>query len=370
MLFILLFAIFTTAANALLPRPSEDIFTVEIGPGRIRTVTATGKQSLQEAGYHVLDIADSSIKALEINHVTSEESPTTKTRSHRSSRQALLEHEITLNATALSENLLGLTQFNNRFYKSQTGIQSSEWLLGKIQTYLEEATARGVQQATVRTFDHEWGQKSIIASLKGKGNGVVVLGAHQDSINQLEPAQGKAPGADDNGTGSITILEALRAIVDSDLIDKDHEHSVEFHWYAAEEAGLLGSKGVFQQYAEDGIDVVAMLNFDMTGYVKAGSTPTMGVITDNVDPDLTQMVRRVIEKYCSLSWTDTLCGYECSDHASATRNGFPSAFIFESTFENANEFIHTSNDTIEKVDFGHVYEFAKLAVAAAYELAW
>ncbi|KAM0521047.1 hypothetical protein ACHAPS_006594 [Verticillium nonalfalfae] len=89
----------------------------------------------------------------------------------------------------------------------------------------------------------------------------------------------------------------------------------------------------------------------MTGYVKPNTKPTMGVITDNVDPKLTQRLREIIEKVTTL-------------------NGFPSAFIFESIFENANEYIHTPEDTIEKVDFGHVYEFTKLAVAAAYELAW
>ncbi|PNH71695.1 hypothetical protein VD0001_g5863 [Verticillium dahliae] len=267
-----------------------------------------------------------------------------------------LDQFVTLNATALAENLLGLTGFHTRYYKSQTGIQSSKWLLGRIQAYISGATSRGVKRASFRVVDHNWkGQKSIIVSLKGKGNGVVVLGAHQDSINGLDPIKGHAPGADDNGTGSITILEALRAILDSDLAVKDSEHTLEFHWYAGEEAGLLGSNAIFNEYARDDVNVVAMLNFDMTGYVKPNTKPTMGVITDNVDPKLTQRLREIIEKV---------------NHASATLVGFPSAFIFESTFENSNEYIHTPEDTIEKVDFGHVYEFAKLAVAAAYELAW
>ncbi|EGY18543.1 leucyl aminopeptidase [Verticillium dahliae VdLs.17] len=338
--------------EGLLLMPSEPIFTLELGPGCIRTVMEAGKKRLEADGYDYTDLTHSSIRAARADGASTDDGAKSMPPQNNA-----LDQFVTLNATALAENLLGLTGFHTRYYKSQTGIQSSKWLLGRIQAYISGATSRGVKRASFRVVDHNWkGQKSIIVSLKGNGNGVVVLGAHQDSINGLDPIKGHAPGADDNGTGSITILEALRAILDSDLALKDSEHTLEFHWYAGEEAGLLGSNAIFNEYARDDVNVVAMLNFDMTGYVKPNTKPTMGVITDNVDPKLTQRLREIIEK--------------CSDHASATLVGFPSAFIFESTFENSNEYIHTPEDTIEKVDFGHVYEFAKLAVAAAYELAW
>ncbi|KAM0656494.1 hypothetical protein ACHAPH_007747 [Verticillium nonalfalfae] len=360
-------AVLVGITEGLLPMPSEPIFTLELGPGSIRTVTEAGKNRLETAGYDYADLTHSSIRAARANGGSTGNGP----KSPMPPQDNALDQFVTLNATALRENLLGLTEFYTRYYQSRTGIQSSRWLLGRIQAYLSGARSRGVKRASFRVVDHNWeGQKSIIVSLKGKGNDIVVLGAHQDSINGLDPIKGHAPGADDNGTGSITILEALRAILDSDLAVQDSEHTLEFHWYAGEEAGLLGSNAIFNEYAHDHVNVVAMLNFDMTGYVKPNTKPTMGVITDNVDPKLTQRLREIIEKYCSLGWTDTTCGYECSDHASATLNGFPSAFIFESIFENANEYIHTPEDTIEKVDFGHVYEFTKLAVAAAYELAW
>ncbi|KAL9947316.1 hypothetical protein D7B24_008565 [Verticillium nonalfalfae] len=346
-------AVLVGITEGLLPMPSEPIFTLELGPGSIRTVTEAGKNRLETAGYDYADLTHSSIRAARANGGSTGNGP----KSPMPPQDNALDQFVTLNATALRENLLGLTEFYTRYYQSRTGIQSSRWLLGRIQAYLSGARSRGVKRASFRVVDHNWeGQKSIIVSLKGKGNDIVVLGAHQDSINGLDPIKGHAPGADDNGTGSITILEALRAILDSDLAVQDSEHTLEFHWYAGEEAGLLGSNAIFNEYAHDHVNVVAMLNFDMTGYVKPNTKPTMGVITDNVDPKLTQRLREIIEK--------------CSDHASATLNGFPSAFIFESIFENANEYIHTPEDTIEKVDFGHVYEFTKLAVAAAYELAW
>lgn len=73
-------------------------------------------------------------------------------------------------------------------------------------------------------------------------------------------------------------------------------------------------------------------------------------------------------QYTSLPTVDTKCGYACSDHASANRQGFPAAFPVESTFEDSYQNIHTPSDTIDYVNFGHVLEFSKMILGFAYEL--
>lgn len=117
-----------------------------------------------------------------------------------------------------------------------------------------------------------------------------------------------------------------------------------------------------------------MLNQDMTGYTQgyrsAGLTPKFGVITDNVNTALTNFVRRIISAYTSVGTGDDRCGYACSDHASATRAGYPSAMIFESEMEYENPYIHTAQDTINRVDFTHMVEHAKLVVGFVVELAF
>ena len=93
----------------------------------------------------------------------------------------------------------------------------------------------------------------------------VVIGAHQDSINLFLPSILSAPGADDDGSGTVTILEALRVLLTSDDFARGNaENTVEFHWYSAEEGGLLGSQAIFSEYAKTGRDVRAMLQQDMT----------------------------------------------------------------------------------------------------------
>jgi len=85
----------------------------------------------------------------------------------------------------------------------------------------------------------------------------IIVGAHQDSANYRFPLL-PAPGADDDGSGTVTILEAFRALVQAGFAP---ERPVEFHWYAAEEAGLLGSQEVVSEYKQLKKEVGAMIQF-------------------------------------------------------------------------------------------------------------
>jgi leucyl aminopeptidase len=122
----------------------------------------------------------------------------------------------------------------------------------------------------------------------------------------------------------MTILEAFRTLLLNDTIASGQsEQTDEFHWYAAEEVGLLGYGHIFRNYAEEDRDIVAMLNQDMTGYTVGyifhNMTSKFGVITDNTDASLTNFPRRIIEAYTDTEEIDPICGYACSDHTSATR---------------------------------------------------
>lgn len=70
-----------------------------------------------------------------------------------------------------------------------------------------------------------------------------------------------------NGSASIMLLNILVALLEDPRIAKgDHLNTIEFHWYSAEETGLLGSQDIFNTYSRLGIEVMAMLNQDMVGY--------------------------------------------------------------------------------------------------------
>ncbi|RUS21925.1 hypothetical protein BC937DRAFT_91044 [Endogone sp. FLAS-F59071] len=264
-------------------------------------------------------------------------------------------------------NLKAFTSFKTRYYKSSTGVDSAKWLHKQVADTIASADL-GEVDVSVRKFVHKWDQFSIIARFEGTNpdlnNELVIVGAHQDSVNMWLPSFGRAPGADDDGSGTVTILEAFRVLVQGGFRP---ERAVEFHWYSGEEAGLLGSQAVALDYQQAGKRVVAMIQNDMTGYIGSNGE-VVGVVLDFVDPKLTEFVKKLVETYADIPWKDTKCGYGCSDHASWNKAGYPSAFTIESAFEDSNHYIHTSDDTIDHLSFDHMIEFSKLSVAFAIEL--
>jgi Zn-dependent M28 family amino/carboxypeptidase len=220
----------------------------------------------------------------------------------------------------------------SRYYKATTGRDSSAWILKQVQTLVANA---GVKKATAANFTHSWIQPSVILSIPGKSDKTVILGAHQDSINLNNPSSGRAPGADDDGTGVVTILEALRVLLtDSRIASNSQENTIELHFYAAEEGGLLGSQAIFQDYQKKGRNVVAFLQQDMTGYTKgtisAGRKESIGLLTDYVDTGLTAFVKRVIAavsvgipSHVIPCYLKQLLGLQCDLRCSHSTQHFP-----------------------------------------------
>ncbi|TVY42394.1 Leucine aminopeptidase [Lachnellula occidentalis] len=346
----------------------SDQYLVELAPGKTQWVTEDEKWELRRNGQNFIDITEyPNLGALNIK------------KDIKFPKKPVLQDELdpmmkNLSKSNMQETLEKFSSFHTRYYKSDYGRQSSEWLLKRVQEIIKDAGADkyGVE---AKHFAHPWGQNSIIATIPGKKNSTVVVGAHQDSINLFLPSIFSAPGADDDGSGTTTIFEALRVLLTSeDIIKGKGENTVEFHWYSAEEGGLLGSQAIFSEYEKTGRDIKAMLQQDMTGYVQgtldAGKKESVGVITDFVDPALTTFIKTVITEYCDIPYTETKCGYACSDHASASKAGYPSAFVIESDFADSDKKIHTSDDKIEYLSFDHMLQHAKLTLGLVYELAF
>lgn len=79
---------------------------------------------------------------------------------------------------------------------------------------------------------------------------------------------------------------------------------------------------------------------------------------------------KVVAEYADIKSVETKCGYACSDHASWSKVGVPSAFTIESAFEDSDHNIHSTRDTIDQEGYSieHIAEFAKVALALAVEL--
>ena len=124
-------------------------------------------------------------------------------------------------------------------------------------------------------------QFSVIARIQGRTSGpVTIVGAHEDSINLNNPTSGRAPGADDDGSGTVNLMEVFRALVAANYKPNT---PVEFHFYSGEEGGLLGSQAIARDYKNRGVAVKAFLQLDMTAYFAPGTTEVISLMTDYVE---------------------------------------------------------------------------------------
>ncbi|KAI0004798.1 Zn-dependent exopeptidase [Xylariaceae sp. FL0662B] len=342
---------------------SEQLFTIELAPGVTKVVTEEEKWALKSEGKTFIDITNHPNLASSAPNQKAKIAAAVAYPSSMTQETTVKDLISQLSADNIKEKLTTFSDFHTRYYTSDTGRQSSEWLLSEVNAVISASEAKN---ASAKPFTHSWVQNSIIATIPGQSTDKIIIGAHQDSVNQRDRT-GRSPGADDDGSGSMTTLESLRVLLsDPKIAAGEGTNTLEFHWYSAEEAGLLGSADIFDAYSEAGEVVKAMLQQDMTGY---GSAP-MGVITDRVDSGLTDFIRKVIDTYATIGYVDTECGYGCSDHSSATAAGYPSAFVIEAAMEDTSPYIHTDGDTMDTVSIDHMVEHAKMVVGYAYELAF
>ena len=273
----------------------------------------------------------------------------------------------------LYDTINHLSSYRNRYYASSLGRTSAEW----IHTHWQSLAA-GRSYVTTELFTACTNcstQPSVILTITGWDlpNEVVVLGAHLDSINantRNDPNQ-IAPGADDDASGIATLTETLRIALSEGWRPR---RTVKFMGYAAEEVGLRGSNAIAQSFRNSGVNVVSVLQLDMTNY-KSGAGPDMNLIADYSNADLKNFSLALFDTYLApmgLTRGSVTCGYACSDHASWTNAGYPAAMMFEAGGPNGSfPYIHTTSDTLATMGESaqNSVKFAQFALAYLAETA-
>lgn len=91
----------------------------------------------------------------------------------------------------------------------------------------------------------------------------IIIGAHYDHIGIIRPQLGDsiANGANDNASGTTTVLELMRYFG----YRRSNKRSLIFALFSGEEKGLLGSRHLANKLKSRGLDLYTMLNFEMTG---------------------------------------------------------------------------------------------------------
>ena len=139
--------------------------------------------------------------------------------------------------------------------------------------------------------------------------------------------------------------------------------------------GLRGSNAIAQAHKAAAENVVAVLQMDMTNY-RSGSAVDMRLVSDYSNADMKTFLTNLFDTYLvplGMSRGSYTCGYGCSDHASWTSAGYPSAMFFESGTASGgyNPNIHTANDTLANMGNSaqNSAKFAQLGLAFLGEAA-
>ncbi|HEY4107791.1 M28 family peptidase [Puia sp.] len=205
---------------------------------------------------------------------------------------------------------------------------------------------------------------------------VLVISAHYDHLGK----RGNVIwyGADDDGSGTVSVLELAEAFAKAKAAGKGPRRSILFLANSGEEKGLFGS----QYYSEHPIypleKTTADLNIDMIGRIdpnrKIGdSTNYVYVVgSDKLSTELKPISEGNNKKYSKLELdykfddpTDPEMIYYRSDHFNFARKGVPIIFYFDGIHKD----YHQPTDTPDKINYDIMEKRARLVFFTAWEMA-
>lgn len=231
--------------------------------------------------------------------------------------------------------------------------------------------------AGVRTGGEKLNSINVASIIEGSHypNEYIVITAHLDHVG-IE-GEDIFNGADDDGSGSMALLEIAQAFKMASLDGYGPKRSIVILHVSAEEKGLLGS----EYYTDNPLypleDTITNLNVDMIGR----TDPTRDSDNDNyiylIGTDrLSSMLHETSERvnkntvdleldYRFNAWDDPNRFYERSDHYNFAKNNIPVIFYFSGTHED----YHGPGDTPDKIRYDLLTKRTKLIFHTAWEIA-
>ena len=103
-------------------------------------------------------------------------------------------------------------------------------------------------------------------------NATIIISGHYDSRGSFGST--RAPGGDDDGSGTTGVLSIARTIGRRNI---QFKKNVELCFFAGEEQGLLGSRAYARQLKEAGANITLMIQADMTAYRAPGESLQLGL---------------------------------------------------------------------------------------------
>jgi Zn-dependent M28 family amino/carboxypeptidase len=220
---------------------------------------------------------------------------------------------------------------------------------------------------------------NVIGYLEGgdKKDEYVFITAHYDHLGKRNDSV-IYYGADDDGSGTVSVLELAEAFVKAKAAGKGPRRSIVFMAVSGEEKGLWGS----EYYSDHPIfpleKTTVDLNIDMIGRTdpkrKVGDSSNYIYVVgdDKLSSDLRPISEAMNKKYTKLELDykyndpkDSERIYYRSDHYNFARKGVPIIFYFNGTHKD----YHQPSDTPDKIDYKQMTKRAQLIFYTAWEMA-
>jgi len=218
--------------------------------------------------------------------------------------------------------------------------------------------------------------ENVLAFIEGseKPEEIIVISAHLDhvGVNNGEIYN----GADDDGSGTVALLEIAEAFKMAADAGKGPKRSILFLHVTGEEKGLLGSKYYTQNPTFPLANTVCNLNIDMIGRIDARHKEDPNYVyligSDKLSTELHTLSENINKKYMNINLdykyndeNDPNRFYYRSDHYNFAKNNVPIIFYFNGTHVD----YHQPTDTPDKINYELLENRTKLVFHTAWEIA-
>lgn len=251
-------------------------------------------------------------------------------------------------------------------------------ILPEVKANIAPKTINANVAITLKGQSKEIDTENVVAVIKGseKPNEYIVISSHLDHVGVNDKGE-IYNGADDDGSGTVAMLEIAEAFKKAVEDGNGPKRSVVLLHVTGEEKGLLGSR----YYTDhDPIfpleNTVANLNIDMIGRIdpkREGNRNYIYLIgSDKLSTDLHELSEAVNQKCCNIELdykyndeNDPNRFYYRSDHYNFAKNNVPIIFYFNGTHAD----YHKPSDTPDKINYDLLTNRTKLIFYTAWEIA-
>ena len=269
-------------------------------------------------------------------------------------------------------------EFIRNFYKSNNIIKADN-TEDYFQTFLVDFDSREVTRpGNINEDNINWVKtENVAAIIEGSTypNEYIVLTAHLDHVG-IEDGE-IFNGADDDGSGSMALLEIAEAFKLAEIDGNRPKRSIVILHVSAEEKGLLRSKYYTDNPLYPLDETITNLNVDMIGrtdptrnsnndeYIYLIGTDRLSSMLHNTSEKVNNNTVKLELDYRFNAWDDPNRFYERSDHWHFAKNNIPVIFYFSGTHED----YHMPSDTADKIRYDLLTKRTKLIFHTAWEIA-